>query len=69
MELPSNGPTSSASVFVSLEPPPIELPGFEETPSTLARLTTGERTRLWVLAAGAVLVLIGLLPPSGAGRA
>ena len=35
-----------------------------EDASLLARLTTGERSRLWVLAIGSVLVLVGLLPPS-----
>lgn len=57
-------PAANASVFVSLEPPPIELPGFTEIDSRLSRLSTNEQTRLWVLAGGAVLVLIGLLPPS-----
>ena len=64
VDLPLAEPTASASVFVSLEPPAIELPPFEEDASLLARLTTGERSRLWVLAIGSVLVLVGLLPPS-----
>lgn len=68
LSLPDGGSTSNASVFVSLEPPPIELPPMHDPTSTLSRLANGERSRLWVLAGGAVLVLIGLLPPSVVGR-
>ena len=68
INLPMVGPTANASVFVSLEPPPITLPALHEPTSTLSRLANGERSRLWVLAGGAVLVLIGLLPPSVVSR-
>lgn len=64
VNLPDSGPTASTSVFRSLEPSPIDLPAFEPTDSTLSRLVTAERSRLWVIAGGAFLVLIGLLPPS-----
>jgi hypothetical protein len=68
VNLPDNGPTANASVFASLEPPAIELPAFRETDTRLARLVNDERTRLWVLAIGAMLVLVGLLPPSVTAR-
>ena len=64
VDLAHNGPTSSTSVFASLEPSAIELPAFREIDSALAKMVNGERSRLWVLAGGAMLVLIGLLPPS-----
>jgi len=53
-----------ASVFPALEPPPLELPEFRGTQSVLETLTTNDRTRVWVIAIGATLLLIGLLPPS-----
>ncbi len=68
VELVNDGPTASTLVFASLEPPSIELPAFRETESRLARLANGERSRLWVLAVGSILVLIGLLPPSVVAR-
>ena len=68
VELIDDGPTASTSVFASLEPPRIELPAFAETDTRLARLANGERSRLWVLAIGSMLVLVGLLPPSTVSR-
>jgi len=58
----SSGSPSSASVFPQLEPPPIELPGRRRVGSLLERLATDERTRLWLIVAGGVCVLVGLLP-------
>lgn len=55
---------TSASVFPELEPsfrhPP--LPEFYD--SRLRRAASEGRTRLWMIAGGAMLVLFGLLPPS-----
>ncbi|PHQ81268.1 MAG: hypothetical protein COB69_04480 [Phycisphaera sp.] len=57
---------ASASIFDKLEPP---LPAMPDEPihrterSFLAKLATGQPSRLWMLAGGAVSVLIGVLPP------
>jgi hypothetical protein len=52
----------SASVFASLEPPPLRLPERVEAPSLLEQWATDQRARLWLIAGGALCVLIGLLP-------
>jgi hypothetical protein len=52
----------SASVFASLEPPPLRLPERVKTDSMLERWTTSDITRPWLIAAGALCLLIGLLP-------
>lgn len=62
--LTADGEGPDASVFASLEPDPLVLPEAPTGSSLLARLATGERSRLWLLAASAMLVLIGLLPAS-----
>lgn len=58
-------PQRTASVFANLEPPPLVLP---EKPvrdrSILEQWATDNRARLWLMAAGALCLLIGLLPPS-----
>jgi hypothetical protein len=51
-----------ASVFPSLEPAPIVLPELELVDSRLARWARGEHSRLWLIAAGSMLVMMGLLP-------
>ena len=56
--------TRSASVFPSLEPPPVEARAWRENPSLLEKWATDDRTRLWLIAGGGFLVLIGLLPPA-----
>ncbi len=58
------GAMSDASVFPGLEPPPLRLPERVESRSILHRWTTDDRTRLWLIVAGAACVLVGLLPPS-----
>jgi hypothetical protein len=58
------GASSDVSVFPSLEPPPLVLPTRRKTESTLERLTTNDHSRLWLIAAGAAAVLIGLFPAS-----
>lgn len=55
----------SASIFPHLEPAPPALPPkpvVSARSSTLARWTINDRSRLWMLAAGVLCVLIGLLP-------
>ncbi len=55
--------TRTASPFGSLEPPPLVLPQKVEPPkSTLEKWATDDRSRLWLVAAGALLILVGLLP-------
>ncbi len=57
----------SASVFPHLEPAPVELPPkpiVSQRSSILARWTIDEHTRLWLLAAGVLAMLVGLLPSS-----
>ncbi|MEM0982315.1 MAG: hypothetical protein AAGI17_00025 [Planctomycetota bacterium] len=49
----------------SLEPSPPEMPTEPTLDSTLARLATGQRTRLWVALVGALALLFGLLPTFG----
>ena len=56
--------TRSASVFPSLEPPPVEARSWRENPSLLEKWATDDRARLWLIAGGGFLVLIGLLPPA-----
>lgn len=60
-----NTPPRSASIFGALEPPPLVMPSKPvREVSTLEKWATDDRSRLWLLASGALLILIGLLPPS-----
>ncbi len=65
---PRRDPTNvSAAVFGQLEPEALDLPPMpvvSARSSILARWTIDEHTRLWLLAAGVLSVLIGLLPPA-----
>jgi len=54
--------TASASVYPALEPAPLRMPERHKIGSTLERWTTDPSTRLWLIAGGAVCVLVGLLP-------
>ncbi|GDX98240.1 hypothetical protein LBMAG48_06440 [Phycisphaerae bacterium] len=54
----------NASVFPALEPPPVVLPVQTKVDSTLRRLATTDATRIWLLAGGALCILLGLLPAS-----
>lgn len=51
-----------ASVFAALEPDPTPLPELTLPDTALRRLTTADGARLWLIAGGALCVLIGLLP-------
>ncbi|MFG0274093.1 MAG: hypothetical protein ACF8QF_03455 [Phycisphaerales bacterium] len=53
-----------ASVFDELEPDPTPLPELSLPDTALRRLTTDDRARLWLIAGGALCVLVGLLPAS-----
>jgi hypothetical protein len=58
---------TSASVFPDLEPGPVQLPEkpmVTERSSILARWATDDTLRLWMLAAGMLCLLIGVLPAS-----
>lgn len=55
---------STASVFQALEPVPIVLPDRQVERSLLERWCLEDMPRLWLTAAGALCVLIGLLPPT-----
>ncbi|MFN0132952.1 MAG: hypothetical protein ACKVW3_10570 [Phycisphaerales bacterium] len=53
-----------ATVFAGLEPPALKLPERRRVDSILQRWTTSESARPWLIAAGAVCLLVGLLPAS-----
>ena len=57
-------PLFDANILRVLEPGPTVLPELRLPDTTLRRLTTQNRSRLWLLAGGAFCVLIGLLPPA-----
>jgi len=65
----AGGGSLSGSVFARIEPrfEPIAAP--EPMRSALGRLATGERSRLWLVVIGAVLMLVGLLPGGTLERA
>ncbi len=52
----------AVGIFQALEPDPPILPARAEHRSTLARLALGPTSRLWLIALGALLTLMGLLP-------
>lgn len=52
----------NASVYPALEPAPITLPERQRIDSTLERWTTDPSKRLWLIAGGAMCVMVGLLP-------
>jgi len=54
----------AASLLASLEPPAPVLPERVQVRSILARWATDNTGRLWLIAGGAALVMVGLLPPS-----
>ena len=59
--------TPSQRSLVAKRPKPhpaLSLPTRHKTESTLERLATNNHTRLWLIAAGAACVLIGLFPAS-----
>lgn len=61
----------SASPFPALEPDALVLPPKPDMlndPSLLTRLTTGERSRLWLIAGGVLSILLGVLPAVGRVR-
>lgn len=64
ISLPGEGASASLNPFPALEPPPPRMPERAVPDTILQRWSTDERTRLWVLASGAMCVLLGLLPPT-----
>lgn len=60
------GPSDHESpIFAALEPPPLRLVEHVREPSVLERVSTETRLRPWLIAAGVVLLLVGLLPAAG----
>lgn len=53
-----------ASVFEALEPPPLALPQRAAAPSMLQQWASEPRSRLVMIGAAALCLLIGLLPPA-----
>jgi len=62
------GAGPSASVFADLEPPPPKLPERAHIGSILERWAGSDLTRPWLIAGGALCLLIGLLPRSTPAR-
>jgi len=60
----TSGRPTSASVFPALEPKFEPAPRPHRPDSVLQRLAGGDQTRLWLFIGGAMLVLVGLLPPA-----
>jgi len=58
------GLPASASIFGALEPKPRPAPVLHHVDSLLDRLVLNPSTRLWILSAGVVCLLVGLLPPA-----
>lgn len=56
--------TESAAIYDRLEPPALVLNEYRRSYSTLEKLALGERTRLWGIGLGALLIFAGLLPGS-----
>jgi hypothetical protein len=54
--------TADASVFGALEPAPARLPERQKVDSILARWTSSDTLRPWLIVGGAVCVFIGMLP-------
>lgn len=54
----------SANVFASLEPKLKSTPPRREPSTLLQRWTTDEKRRVWLIAIGALSILVGLLPAS-----
>ncbi len=59
---PPDPASASASIFADLEPPPLRLAERRRAGSLLERWTTDDRRQSWLLGAGGVLLLVGLLP-------
>ena len=57
-----------ADVLTDLDPPEASPPPLPTPRSLLERLATGHEHRPWLIVAGVVVILIGLLPSGGSGR-
>jgi hypothetical protein len=58
------GAMAMGSIFAALEPPPLRLPERRPPGSILYRWTTSDSSRTWLIGAGALCLLMGLLPKS-----
>lgn len=59
--------TPETDIFASIEPAPRLVDDFRLDNTRLRRWTTDSTTRLWLIAAGAICVLVGLMPPATGG--
>lgn len=62
---PPDPASASASVFGPLEPGQVEFPPRVRAGSLLERMTTDDHKRPWLIAAGVLCLLFGLLPKAG----
>lgn len=62
------GETTSpeTNIFAEIEPTPRQAAPLNLAHTRLRRWTTDSSTRLWLIAAGAIFILIGLIPPASA---
>ena len=58
------GAKATAAIFAALEPGDLSLPERHRPRSLLHRWATGEGSRTWLIAAGGVCLLMGVLPRS-----
>jgi len=59
---------ASLNPYPALEPPSPRMPTRVTPDTVLQRWATHERARLWLLASGAMCILLGLLPPTARRR-
>jgi len=57
-----------ASIFPALEPAPLTMPERRKAGSLLERLTDSDFTRPWLIAGGALCLMLGLLPRAEGGE-
>jgi hypothetical protein len=60
----SGAAKATAAIFAALEPGPLTLPERQKPASRLQRWATNDRSRTWLIGAGALCLLLGLLPRS-----
>jgi hypothetical protein len=60
--LPTRG--EADTIFRDFEPPPPAEPILVQQESLLATWALGDRSRLWLIAAAGLCILIGVMPPA-----
>jgi len=56
--------TPETNIFAEIEPAPRQVEPLRLPTTRLRRWTTDSTTRLWLIAAGGICVLVGLMPPA-----